>query len=240
MRLLEHAGELGIGVAIEVGEPHQGVVGRRRQPRRRPRHDRRRAAHDQRRHRADRERLTILRLHPAAWLKRGKRPVEPARVGRARLAEPAFQHVLAVEVRALAVGRRRRMHDRGLAGLVEPVQLRHRRIESEEFVEPQGRVRALRQQRLVSAQPHPVGIADRRHRGEAVERAAQHDGQESRVAAFRTCDPGQIGPGEQRARGEQQFAAGRRVQVDRHGVNSSGIPAPSATAPRPAAGSPRA
>ena len=44
-----------------------------------------------------------------------ERAVEPAGVGAARLGQPAFQHVLPVEMRALAIGRRRRMHDRGLA-----------------------------------------------------------------------------------------------------------------------------
>src|SRR5205807_2120446 len=61
------------------------------------------------------------------------------------------------------------------------------------------------------------GIADRRDRRQPVERTAQHDGQEARVAAFRACEPRYERPGEQRARTEQHVAAGRRMEQCGHG-----------------------
>ena len=192
-------------------QPHQRVVARRRQPPRRPRQHRRRPAHDQRRNRPDRE--GVAPAGTAGRRQRGERAVEPAGIGRARLAEAAFEHVLSVEMRALAIGRRGRMHDRRRAGLVEPVQVRHRRIEREEGIERQRRRLAVEPERLVAAQPGPVGIADRRDRREPIERAAQHDHQQARIAALRARDFRQIGPGEQRAGGEQQLAAGRSVET---------------------------
>ena len=68
--------------------------------------------------------------------------------------------------------------------LIEPMQVRHRRIEREETVERQRRRLAVERERVVAAQPDPVGIADRRDGGEPVERAAQDDRQEARVAAL--------------------------------------------------------
>ena len=183
-----------IGVAIEIEQPHHGVFARRRQPLRRPGHHRRRPAHHQRRHRADREGLAPLGIDAACRLERDERAVEPAGVGRAGLGEPAFEHVLAVEMRALAIGRRRRMHDRRLPGLVQAMQVRHRGIEREESIERQRRRLAVERQRLVAAQRDPVRIADRRHRREPVERAAQHDHQHARVAAFGTRELRQIAP----------------------------------------------
>ena len=112
------------------------------------------------------------------------------------------------------------MHDRRLPGAVEPVQLRHRRIEGEETVELERRVRSVGEQRLVAAQPHPIGIADRRHGGKPVERAAQDDGEEARVAPFGARDFRQIDPGEQRARSEQQFAAGSDCRGRRVGLRT--------------------
>jgi hypothetical protein len=47
-----------------------------------------------------------------------------------------------------------------------------------------------------------VGIADRRHGSETVERAAQHDNKEARIAPFGARLPWQMGPGEQHAGGE--------------------------------------
>ena len=81
-----------------------------------------------------------------------ERAVEPAGVAAAGLGEAALQHVLAVEMRALAIGRGGGVHDRGLLGLVEPVQVRHRRIEREEAIERQRRRLAVEHQRLVAAQ----------------------------------------------------------------------------------------
>jgi hypothetical protein len=72
-----------------------------------------------------------------------------------------------------------------LAGLVEPMQVRHCWIAREETVERQGWRCAIELEGVVAAQLHPIGIADRRHGGKPVERAAQHDGEEARIAAFR-------------------------------------------------------
>src|SRR5262249_59489919 len=64
------------------------------------------------------------------------------------------------------------------------------------------------------------GSDDGCHGGKAVERAAQHDGEEARIATFRARDLGHEGPGEQRARAKQQLAAGcgvtRDGKPDRH------------------------
>jgi len=100
--------------------------------------------------------------------------------------------------------------------LVEAVEVLHRRIEGEEAVERQRRRIAVELEGVVAAQLDPVGIADRRYRGKPVQRAPQHDGEEARVAAFRARNARHIGPGEQRARAEQQFAAGRGVRVHDH------------------------
>ena len=99
------------------------------------------------------------------------------------------------------------MHDRGLAGLVQPMQVRHRGIEREERIERQRRRLAVEHERLVAAQLHPVGIADRRDRREPVERAAQHDGEHARIAPFGARELRQERPGEQHAGSAEQFAA---------------------------------
>ena len=142
-----------------------------------------------------------------------QRAVEPAGVGTAGPRKAAFQHVLAVEMRALAIGRRHRMHHDGLAGLVEPVQVRHRRVEGEEAVERQPRLGAVELEGVVAAQLDPVGIADRGDGGEPVERAAQHDGEEARIAALGARDFRHERPGEQRTGAEQQLAAGRGMKA---------------------------
>ena len=127
----DRARKLGVGVVIEIDQPRHGVFARRLDALRRPRHHRRRPAHHQRRHRADREGAAVA-AHARFRLEPAERAVEPAGVGAARIGQPAFQHVLPVEMRALAIGRRGRVHDRGLPGLVQPVQVRHRGIEREE------------------------------------------------------------------------------------------------------------
>jgi uncharacterized protein (DUF1501 family) len=50
--------------------------------------------------------------------------------------------------------------------------------------------RSVEAKNNVAPQRYPIGVADRRHRGESVERAAQHDDQQARVAAFRARRPG--------------------------------------------------
>jgi hypothetical protein len=77
------------------------------------------------------------------------------------------------------------MDDARVPGAIKPMQVRHRRVEGKEAVERQGRGLAVEPKHFVAAQRHIVWVADRCDRGEAVERAAQHDHEESRVAAFR-------------------------------------------------------
>ena len=87
------------------------------------------------------------------------------------------------------------------------MQVRHRRIEREEVIEFQRRRLAAESERLVAAQRHPIRVADRRDGGEPVKRAAQDDGEKARVAAFGVSELRQVRPCEQRAGGQQQFAA---------------------------------
>ena len=233
----DRAGELRIGVVIEVDQPGHGVLARRLDALWRPRHHRRRTAHHQRRDRADREGAAVA-AQARFGLEPAERAVEPARVGAARIGQSAFQHILPVEMRPLAIGRRGRVHDRGLPVPVQPMQVRHRGIEREERIERQRRGLAVEHERLVAAQFHPVGIADRRDRREPVERAAQDDGEHARIAPLGAREPGQKRPGEQHARAAEQFTSCRAM--DRHGITVSGIPAPSARASAPAGGSRRA
>ena len=176
-------------------------------------------------------------IDAAAGRKAGERAIEPAAVARRRFWQAAFQHILAVEMRALAIGRGAGMDDDRLVGGKHAMQVRHRRIEREEIVELERRRLALERQRIVAAQRDPVRIADRRHGGQPIERAAQHDGQKTRIAAFGERELRQIGPGEQRAGSQQQFAPRGCVEAM---VISARIPAPSPEAPRPGRGFRRA
>ena len=101
---------------IEIDQPHRGVVGGLRQRHRRPGHRRRSAAQHQRRGRADRKPAHDA-LAPGQHLQRA---VEPAGLHPARSGIAAFEHVLAVEMRAVAIGRRHRMNHRGLLLAVHP------------------------------------------------------------------------------------------------------------------------
>src|SRR5215469_17708181 len=105
------------------------------------------------------------------------------------------------------------MDDRGLARLVETVQMGHRWVEGEEAVERQCSCRPVQPHRLVTAQTDPVGIADRSDRRQPVKGTAKHDREEARIAAFGTCDPRDKGPGEEHARAEEQLAPGRGVEA---------------------------
>src|SRR6202795_3665817 len=101
--------------------------------------------------------------------------MEPAGIDGTRPRDPALENILAIEMRALAIGCCCGMHDGGLLRLVEPMQVRHRGIEREEAVERQCRCLAVEHQRPVAAQADPVGVADRRYRTEAIERAPEDD-----------------------------------------------------------------
>ena len=99
------------------------------------------------------------------------------------------------------------MNDDRLVRFEHTGEIRHCRIEGEEIVELECRRLALERQRIVAAQRNPIRVSHRGHRGEPVERAAQHDRKKARVSPFGPREPRDIAPGEQRPRGEQQFSA---------------------------------
>jgi hypothetical protein len=86
-----------------------------------------------------------------------------------------------------------------LAGAIKPVKVRHGRVERKEIVERQRRRRTVKPERVVTTQLDPIWISDRRHGGEPVECAAQHDGEEARIPPLRARDLRYERPGEQRA-----------------------------------------
>src|SRR5205823_11771625 len=61
-----------------------------------------------------------------------------------------------------------------------------------------------------------IRVADRRHDGETVETAAQHDCEKTRVAAFGARDARQVGPRQRGTRAKQQGAPGRVGEVWAH------------------------
>jgi len=65
---------------------------------------------------------------------------------------------------------------------VEAAEIWHRRIEAEERIQRQRRVLAVPSQRQFAMQRRVVRIADRRHSRQAIERAAQNDYDETRIA----------------------------------------------------------
>ena len=99
------------------------------------------------------------------------------------------------------------------------MQVRHRRIEREHGVEREPRRLARKRERLVAAQRDPIRVADRRDRRKPVERTAQHDHQQARIAAFGERNPRQMRPRKQRAGREQQLPSGWSMQVDGHGLS---------------------
>ena len=154
---------------------------------------------------------------------------QPLSLG-AGLRQAAFEQILAVEMRALAIGRGAGVNDDRLVCLIHAMQIRHRRIEREEVVELERRRLAVERERVVAAQRHPIRIADRRDGGEPVERAAQDDGEKARIAAFGVRELRQMRPGEQRAGGQQQFAARGCMQSHGHLRKNSGAMTRSASA----------
>jgi hypothetical protein len=149
---------------------------------------------------------------PLAGRQRRQRAVEPARLDEARRRHPALEHVLAVEMRAVAVAGGGRMHDD--AGLLShhARKVRHPGIEREEAVERQRRRRPVKPHRELAVQRDVVGIADRADRRETVERAAQHQHDEAGVArAGRRGDLGDHRRAEERATaGEKRASRGMR------------------------------
>ncbi len=164
---------------VEIEHARREIVGSVRHRLRRPAHDRRGAAQDQRRRRADAQPLSS---HALAGGEGRDGAVEPAGIGAARALVAAFQQILTIEMRALAVGGRGRMDDRGLLLPVEPRKGLHRRMKREEAVERQRGEAALRGDRNLAAKVAVGGIGNRWDRRQAIERAAQDHHQEPRVA----------------------------------------------------------
>ena len=135
---LQRCSEHGVTMVVEIEHTLGQSIARRRQRLRRPAQHRRGAADHQRRRRTDRQPAGLC--HPLAAWQICKRPVEPAGGGVAGAGETAFQYVLAVEMRAVAIAGRGGMHHRRLARLEQAREHRHRRVEREETVERQRRV----------------------------------------------------------------------------------------------------
>ena len=181
---------------VEVEQPGLGVIAGREQFLRDPGHHGGLAAHHQRRDRADAQRAAATQIHLAIRRQLDQRAVEPAGVDASWPRDPALEHVLAIEMRAFAIGRRGGVHDGRLLRLVQPVQIWHRGIEREEAVERQCRRLAVEQQGALAAQADPVGITNGGDRTEAVERAAQHDDEQARIAALGPRQAGHLAPRE--------------------------------------------
>ena len=103
-------------------------------------------------------------------------------MGGVRRHRAVLEQVLAVEMRAVAVGRGDGMDDGELALGVDVVQRRQGRMQAEEAVEIDGAVAlAGRGDGEIAAQRAIVAVAMGRHGGEAVHAAAQDDDDEAAV-----------------------------------------------------------
>ena len=90
-----------------------------------------------------------------------ERAVEPAGLQRVRARRAVLEHVLAVEVRALAIGAGERVQHRQLARRVALLQKGERRMQTEETVERQRPARlARRMQGELAPQPGVVAVAE--------------------------------------------------------------------------------
>ena len=134
-----------IALRVEIHHPRRQVVRGVGQDLRRPAEHRHGPAHDQRRRRPDGE--AALDGDAVAPGHRADGPVEPARLREAGAGLAAFEDILAVEVRALAIGRGGGMDDGGAALLVKSREDRHRRVEGEEAVERDRRMLARERER---------------------------------------------------------------------------------------------
>ena len=123
-----------VAVAVEIERPGGEVVGGVGQALRRPAEHGRRAAHDERRRDAD------AQGPPFRAAGGGQQPdgaVEPAAVGAAWTRIAALQHVLAVEMRALAIAGRRGVDEKRALLAIEAREIGHGRMQREEAVERQ-------------------------------------------------------------------------------------------------------
>ncbi len=194
-------------MVIEIEKPRGEVIARIRQNLRGPAEHRRGTPHHQGRRGADGE--TALRRDAVAGRKGGQSAVEPARRGMAQPRKTALQHVLPVEMRAFAIARGSGMHHQRLTSLEQPGKGRHGRMESEESIQGQGRMRPVERQGDIAMQCVIVGVTDRRHGREPVQRATQHEHDQARIPCpGRSGKTRQIGPSEQGTAGQQDSAAG--------------------------------
>ena len=153
-----------------------------------------------------------------ALRQRGDGAVQPAAFRVTRRQRAALEHVLAVEMRALAIVGGGGVDDERLARVVKAREIRHRRMEAEEVVEPRGRGVAIPAQRERAVQAGVFGIADRRDGRKPVERAAQHDDDEPRVArAGRARKARDRGIGEARAGAGEEAPSWDQRKRKRHG-----------------------
>ena len=207
---LQRLGERRVGLGVKVHQPRDEIVGRRSEARGRPAEDRRRAAHT-----SGATAPTASARGPRGPFARRQRrdgAIEPAALDLARAsacrspAHPARRNASVRDNWSRVAWTIKR-----LLGVIEAGEIGHRRIEAEETVERQRRMRAVPAQRQRAMQIGIIGIADRRDRGEPVERAAQDDDDEPRIArvAAALAQRGMLAAGEGRAGGAEQRAAGK-------------------------------
>src|ERR1700732_758644 len=103
---------------VEIEEPGCEIAGGMRQVLRRPAEHRRGTAQNERRHRSDAK--AVRCPHAVAFRQRGESAVEPAAPGEPRGGITAFEDVLAVEMRAVAIRACDRVSDGRLLLIVEP------------------------------------------------------------------------------------------------------------------------
>src|ERR1700690_3522407 len=99
----------------------------------------------------DRERSTAFRIDVVAGRKARERAVEPASEARARLQHATLEHVLTVEMRALAILSGDCVNDDRFVCLEHAMEVRHRRIKCKEVIELQRRRLSAERQRIVAA-----------------------------------------------------------------------------------------
>src|SRR5262245_3551949 len=121
------------------------------------------------------------------------------------------------------------MDDCCLSGFVEAVQVWHSRIERKERVEGQRRGCAVSHKGVFAAQALPIPVAHRHNGSETIKRSAKHDHQKTRIPAFGQRHARQVGPGKQRARSQQKFAA---IELMDHDITCVGIRKTSEEGPR--------
>ena len=154
---------------VEIEEPCREIVGGVRQVLRRPAEHRRGSAQNEGRRRADAKAAHCR--HAVAFRQRGEGTVEPAAAGKPRCGIAAFEDILAVEMRAVAIRACDRVNDGRLLLIIEPLNDRHGRIKREERIEREGRMIAGERERQRAMQRLVIRIANRRDGRQPVERA---------------------------------------------------------------------